>query len=63
MKVHVVREAFGLDGVDYPRGAELRDRSIIGRAKEQFPGHLRATSEDAPPQAAPKVSTGDKLAS
>ena len=63
MKVHVVLEAFGLDGKDYPRGTDLRDRSLIARAKEQFPGHLRATSEDAPPQAAPKVSSGDKLAS
>lgn len=48
MKTHIVREAFNLDGVDYPRGSEITDRAIIARVRESHPGHVVAQHHDAP---------------
>jgi hypothetical protein len=70
MKVHIVREAFSLDGVDYPRGTELTDQAIIDRAKESHRGHILAqehevasqmVTDDVPIPEVPKVpsATGD----
>lgn len=59
MKKHIVREAFSLDGADYPRGAELTDPNIIAKAKEQAPGHIHATSEDIPEPPAPEGKDAD----
>lgn len=56
MKTHIVREAFNLDGVDYPRGAEISDRAVIAKARESHPGHIVQQHHDAPAQGANQKS-------
>jgi hypothetical protein len=55
MKTHIVREAFNLDGVDYPRGVEISDRAMIARVRESHPGHVVQQHHDAP-SGPPKVA-------
>lgn len=57
MKTHIVREAFSLDGVDYPRGTELTDAAVIEKARENHQGHLVPTSDEIPAPA-PDQSKG-----
>lgn len=56
MNVHVVREAFGLDGIDYPRGSEISDPEILKRVRESHPTHLVQTHVEAPKKSAPAPS-------
>lgn len=45
-KIHIVREAFGLDGIDYPRGTEITDEALLAKIKATHSHHLNATHID-----------------
>jgi hypothetical protein len=41
-RIHVVREAFSLDGKDYRRGDEISDRAEVKKVRETHAHHLNA---------------------
>lgn len=52
MKALVVREAFGLDGVDHPRGEQITDPALVKKISESHAGHvLKVDVPDAPSSA------------
>lgn len=53
MKTLVVREAFGLGGVDYPRGAEITDPDVIANVLDSHAAHVHATDNDVEPAKVP----------
>lgn len=46
-KIHVVREPFNIDGVDYMRGAELTDPALIEKVRAKHPGRVISQHREA----------------
>lgn len=63
-KTHIVREAFSLDGKDYPRGSEITDHAVLKQVCEKFPGHLVRQHHEASatPAPAPEQAPAEKKA-
>lgn len=60
-KIHIVREAFSLNGKDYARGDEISDADTLMQAQANHAHHLNATPHEMvvalpPAQAAAKKS-------
>lgn len=51
-KIHIVREAFSLDGKDYPRGTEISDAALLEKVRAAHGHHLIRQHHDAPAKAA-----------
>jgi hypothetical protein len=53
MKAHIVREAFGLDGKDYHRGAEITDPAVLEKVlgSHHHHHHVIRLPHDAAPAA------------